>query len=435
MLHRILLLALILTAWTAPSWALPPISPTATLTVTALPTRTATVTTTFGFSPYITATPDQSLSPSPSITATSTASPDQTMSSTFSPTLSVTVTLDPTDPVSPTVTQTVPAASPTPGLPIPSPLIDDYDDGDYVGYNGGLSLADVDSLGSTMGLGFVTGSDYSGSAHALHCGGSIVSQLVGPCHATLRCYFFPGGNWADILPADPTQAISFSFKADSVGVGVPIEVGLWTSGTDHYSYSFTPTDGAWHTYTVYLPSADPSFSPQLAASPGARSWANGGVQDIRSFCFNVPGASAAQSYGFAVDDLRLGEFPSQYSLVQLGAALGMPVGDVEDAYSFQLDEELTWIVIRLAAHCGCHPSHIMTLRGTMSWGQIAASLGTTWTAVLAEVDASGLANPTLNVAGMERGLYNGPLPPPGPQAQFYVPTSAYALPTPTGGCQ
>jgi hypothetical protein len=438
MLYRNLLLAAGLLA----AGGLKASTPTFTLTVT--PTSTITKTSTPGTatpttSPTLTNTIVLPITPQPSATASPTISQTFSASPTHSPSPSVTrtqtiafPTATPTLSATPAAPTAVPTNTPPALSPVPSPNIDNFDDGDTTGSSGGTSLAEVDSLGSTMTLGFAGGSDYSGSASALHCGGTIVQDAAN-CHARLVCQFLPGGSWAYLPAAAPDHAITFSYKGDTPGV--QIEFGVRTGAGDSYSYTFTLADTAWHTLTVYFPDVDdPSLTPRLQPSAGAPAWSTA-VFDIRDAAFSVvPSAGGPQTYGFAVDDLRLGEPRSASSPVQLSTALGVPVAQVEDAYNFNLDERLTWAVLRLAAHCGCHPSQILQMRETRSWGQIAIEVGTTWAVIQSELDAAGLDDAILVPSNMERSLLNGPLPTPGVRAQLYVPVSDYVLPTPTGGC-
>jgi hypothetical protein len=181
--------------------------------------------------------------------------------------------------------------------------------------------------------------------------------------------------------------------------------------------------------------SDPSLSPKLS---GGGDWSQA-VTQLGGVVFRItPPVSGTLPFGFAVDDLRLGEASSNNSSVDVAAALGASVALVNAAYATQLDEQLTWAVIKLAEHCGCSVQQIMTMRETRSWGQLAADVGTTWAAILAEVDAAtgGLAPPTVDPRRFERSIHNGPMPAPGPAPQKYVPDSpTLASPPSNGSCQ
>jgi hypothetical protein len=334
---------------------------------------------------------------------------------------------------SPTPSQTpVPPTStpaPTTALsPVPTPLIANFNGGITDVANGGNVQMEANSSSSTISQSAGPSSSLSGgTGSSLHLTGSIGRDDGTGVFAVAQISIFNGWTWAYIPPAAPDHALTFSYQADAISVGQQLRVSFQTGTDGFYSYVFTPTDTAWHQLTVYFPDVSgPSFTPQLVASAGTPAWSVG-VFDIRSINFDiVASASAAQTFGFSVDDIHLGEPQSNSSPVQIATALGVTVAQVNDAYSYNLDEQLTWIVLLLAKDCGCSPDQIMTDRQTMSWGDVAVAVGTTWSAVLAQEAAAGLSAPVVRVDEMNRGLINGVLPAYTAPAQLYVPPISYA---------
>jgi hypothetical protein len=357
------------------------------------------------------------------------ASPTRTPSPTYSAT--------PTPSPSPTLPTNTPTPSPVPTTLVLNRIIADFDSGDFTNSNGGpegVSIGGSGELLPGMEIDLVTGSSFSASSFSAHCSAMLPQDLTGgvnPSELVLYCTITSGPGQVDLSTVAPEHAISFSFKGDTIGDQVMVSV---FSPYGEYSYPFTVVDTAWHEMTVYFPDvSDPSLVPRLGYLWGDP-WAH--VATTAEYIdFGVKGNAAGSHIGgFSVDDVRFGEAQSQSSPVQVAAALGATVAQVNQAYNYQLDEQLTWIVLRLAAHCGCSVQQIITMRETRSWGQVAADVGTTWAAVLAEVAGAGLAPPLVDATRMERSLLNGPLPTPAPHPQIYVPVSAYVLPTPTGSC-
>jgi hypothetical protein len=328
--------------------------------------------------------------------------------------------------------------APTPALsPVPTQLIANFNGGIADVANGGNVQMQASASNSTISQSAGPSSTLSGgTGSSLHLTGSIGRDDGTGVFAVAQISIFNGWTWAYIPPAAPDHALTFSYQADAISVGQQLRVSFQTGTDGLYSYVFTPTDTAWHQITVYFPDVSgPSFTPQLVASPGTPAWSVG-VFDIRAILFDiVPSTTAAQSFGFSVDDIHLGEPQSNSSPAQIASALGVTVAQVNDAYSYNLDEQLTWIVLLLAKDCGCSPDQIMTLRQTMSWGDIAVAEGTTWAAVLAQQAAAGLSAPVMRVDEMNRGLLNGALPAYVPPTQLYVPATSYAPIPANQSCQ
>lgn len=398
---------------------------TPTYTGTATPTFSSTITasstaTRTSVPGTFTDTSTKTVTVSPTLTPSSTTTPTVTQTSVpGTPTDTSTATVSPTMTLTSTLT---PPPTPTPGgSPVPNPVLDDFEDGDLIGANGGHWLTSTGGS-SSMNVTLAAGSTLTLSTGAAHCTGNKGASMTTD-YAELILQIFPGGTWAYLPPACPSHAITFSYKGDFAGQ--QIQVGLMTGGTDAYTYSFTVPDTAWHQVTVYLPDVtDPSLTPQLTAT-GAP-WSTG-VFDIRGLFF-AP-LDLSQPFGFSLDDIYLGEPASASSYAAIASSLGVGIDIVTEAYSYHFDERLTWAIIRLAAHCGCHPSAIVTMRETRSWGQIAIDLGTTWTVIQAEVDGAGLAQPVFDPDTFTRSLSNGPLPTPAPAAIRYVPSTQYLLPS------
>jgi hypothetical protein len=284
---------------------------------------------------------------------------------------------------------------------------------------------------ASIALSKGAGSTFSGSSASAHCSGTLPQYLgFSMPEGQLLCQIRPTA--CDISSVATEHAITFSFKGATIGL--PVFVSLYSSSAGSYDYTFTITDTAWHQMTIYFPDVtDPSLTPKFS---GGASW-NQAVASMDAVIFHVFGSPLGpQNFDFYVDDLRFGEPASDNNPVQVASALGSTVSEVNAAYTYELDEQLTWAILRLAAHCGCSVQQIITMRETRSWGQLAIDVGTTWAAILAEVDAAaaGLAPPIVDVARMERSLYNGPLPAVAPRPQRYMPVSQYVPPAPAGGC-
>lgn len=401
---------------------------TPTDTSTVSPTFTVTRTASPNFSPTLTTTATGGPT---TATRTTTGTPTRTFSPTISPTWTASPTPAPqtqTHTTTRTVTRTATPPAPT-AVPTLDPQLDDFEDGNFVGTNGGSWTNGAGGTSSIV-VTLTAGCTLTQSTYAAHCSGTRGSD-INLDYANFTLSLLPGNQPVDVGAVVPSHAVTFSYKGDYIGAD--IYVSLFAGASYAYEVVIPVTDLAWHQVTVYFPDVDdPSLTPRLADDVSFP-WSSYDHQ-VQSISFGPAHTGSSYSYGFSIDDVHFGEPTSNNSPAAVAAALGVPVAQVQDAYDIQLDEQLTWVVLRLAAHCGCTPQQIMTMRETRSWGQIATDVGTTWATVLAEVDAAPLAQPVIDVARMERGLYNGPLPPPRPAAQFYVPSNAYVLPTPTGSC-
>ena len=406
-------------------------SPTRTVTPTF--TSTATVTSTRTETPLAPVSDTRTYTSTPSTTFTLTATPTQTfLTAGPSATRTPSSTISPSPSASPSFTASPPpTAVPTltvASTPVIGPKIDDFEDGDLIGANGGSCHGVVDAVGSDIDVTLTGGSTLTLSTAAAHCHGDL---MPGSSYASMRVDIFPGAAQAYPASAVACHCVTFSYQGDYPGAG--LNFSLITGSGNDYQYIFVVPDTSWHQVTVYFPDVtDPSLTPRFNDN-FFEHWSSGGA-DIRSLGFGPTNSGAYQPYSFSIDDIYFGEPDSNNSRSQVAGSLGLPVDQVEEAYSYHLDEQLTWVVLRLAAHCGCRPHQIMTMRETRSWGQIAIDLGTTWAAVLAEVDAAPLADPVNDAIAVSRSLLNGVLPPPGTRAQYYVPANQYVLPPATGGC-
>lgn len=333
----------------------------------------------------------------------------------LSPTASPTFTRSPTPTASPT-TLAIAAA------PLSTTAIASFEGGDLVTPLG------LDFGGGTTVLNVTPGCPYGSAGAACHCVGSCVG--ASSCGLDLS---FSAGATSCATVESSTRTLTFHLLAAALP-GQQLRVVVATAFGAYSAMLTAPASGVWTDVTVAMPDDQtPGNLPQLAADPTdppTAPWAQAigavtgiGIQPVG------PGA-----FDFTVDDLCWGSAGSGASPSQVAAALGASLSDVEEAYSYGLDDLSTWILIILSHQCGCHPHTVMALRATLSWGQIAAQYNTTWEAVTDAALAAGLDPDPGQPEQLLRTLRNGPPDvTPLPSATPYVPIGPLVLP-PAGGC-
>ena len=180
-------------------------------------------------------------------------------------------------------------------------------------FTGDVALS-IDPYGSTItespwGPNSATaGGGFGTSAYAGCIDGQIM--LDGPPnypYAQISLNLLPGGGTSDgtgatidLTPYTPTNAIQFDYKVSVANVAY--RVALVQSGiTDyaHYQYSFTPTDTAWHTMTVYFPGFGP---PELSRPYGGPTPAFDKTK-IGAIQFYPLASASTHNYGICVDNV------------------------------------------------------------------------------------------------------------------------------------
>jgi len=328
---------------------------------------------------------------------------------------------------SPTRT-TTPTVSPS-ITPTPAPSVTVDGQRDFVAFEGSdlFAYATFAQSGSSVTGTLVGGCPYGSSVTGFRANGD--SLTTGSAFLLLNA-----GLPLDMSVAE-SAARTLTFHLLNNGpAGISYELVVASGATYFVVVVRASASGVWADVTVATPdNENPGSLPQLQPLGGAV-WSSVISQVTQLQVTPL----VTGSFDFTVDDFTWGAPPSGASPSQVGNAFSAPLTDVQQAYSYGLDDQATWILIVLSRHCGCHPSTVMGWRATMSWGEMAVQAGTTWAAVLAEVDAdmaaAGLSAAQPQPDQLLRTLRNGPgdtTPLPTPTA--YVPTGPLVLP-PAGGC-
>ena len=427
-------LIVLLSLWLCPSGAYAAPTPTPTPTFTTTSTQTLMPTSTPRLSntpsPTLTWTPSPPLSPTVTPSGTRMPSPDYnltdiaaTLTAQAAQSPTTTPTAAPTLPLSPTVTPRSPLTPALTGTTIAS-----FEGGDPV------TPVAVSAQGGTIVLTVVPGCPYGSSGSACNASGAC----SGAPGSVSQLFLSATAGVVDASAAESAvRRLTFHVLAGTLP-GQQLKVTVNTAYGDFSAVVTVPATGVWTDVTVSLPDDQaPGALPQLqpdALDPPTQPWAVA-IQSCTGISIQP---AAAGAFNFTVDDVQWGVAVTGASPSQVAAALGVSLADVEEAYSYGLGDQGTWILLILSKHCGCHPHSVIALRSTLSWGQIAVQEGSTWTAILAEVNADMLAAglvpqpPTLDQ--MLRTETNGPpsttpLPSPTP----YVPSGPVVMPAP-GGC-
>lgn len=416
--------------------ATPSDTPTFTPSVTPTETRTPTVTPT--------GTRTQTVTPTGTRTATGGAS--ATVSSTFAPSSTASAIVSPT--VTPTATPAGPSATPTASpsqtpsrtastTPPPSStpvsvtdqLIDDFEDGDDVSEHGGQWGVVADGGGSSVIMLDAPGCPDESPVRSRRCQGSCSGSGAGQfAGLELDLDVTGGANFSLVAPHE--RSLGFrAYSASPMTLTVEVQGDGGTAAVQVYL-----DGGGWQNVTVLTPDHQAAEGQlQLAGGVWAQTFA--GCRRIRFLATHDQAGTLP--FDFRIDDVRWRALP-RHSQGRIAAAFSMSLAQVREAYSFGLTEEATWQLLVLARRCGCSPTTVLSLRSTMSWGQIAANYGTTWAATVTEAwddaDAAGLEPEEPTMEQILRVLRNGaPTTSPLPTVTPYVPLGPMALP-PAGGC-
>jgi hypothetical protein len=316
--------------------------------------------------------------------------------------------------------------------PSGSTVIDDFEDGDLASNDARTWTSVSDGGGSTSVVELAAG-----------CGHGTVSYS-GRCHGT--CSGILAGSWAGFqvggaaldYSASASQYRSLAFRLNGTAPGLTLTVQVIGGGTVYEAV--VPLSGtSWADITIATPDNEvPDDMPQFTFVSGVPAWSGvvGQITAIR-FILTLPTAGSAP-YDIQVDDLRWGAYGAGASDSQLADAFGVSLAWTRACRGYGLSDDAMWALLVLAKHCGCHPSTVLALRATMSWGQIAALYGMTWEQCLDEAwdlaEARGLRAAQPMPEQLLRVLRNSlPVTDPLPTVTPYVPLGPIALP-PAGGC-
>lgn len=366
---------------------------------------------------FATATPTTTvyLSPTQSPTRSRTPTPSQTRTETpnFTPT--------------PSPSQTPYLGTPTP-IPATDTLIDDFEDGDSSCSHGGSWNGVNDPGGSSVVILPAPGCHAGTPNYSMRAQGSC-SGVAGGQYAGLSLSYSGG---IDLSAATGTNRL-LGFEAYSTS---PLTITVRVNGTGGNScqVDIYLDGGGWQNVTIALPTNEvPGGLPQLSGSP----WGlvAGACTGLDFLCTRSTGGTTP--FDFQIDDVQWGGYPAN-NRTRVLAWCGCTQADLDEAYSYGLDERAVWILLVIRKHCGCHPHDILALRSTMSWGQICANYGITWSSVQDEMwddaDAAGM-EPEPALPAMDSPVLRNavPTPEPSPLATPYVPVGPRGLSLP-GDC-
>lgn len=251
---------------------------------------------------YVTNTPT---GPTNTFTDTPTWTPTKTPTWTNTPPAGATNTYTPT----PTITNT-PCAS------CHTALVADFEEADNSVdlWSGAISTSSSGNAGAFVGAfastispnPWVAGSATAGSGNPGSCG--CVSGTVGEQASPWPWVSYQfnlgavAGTDVNVSAYATNHGIKFDFKAAAAGVAYRVRVKQQdVTDSGFYGYTFTPSDTAWHTLTVYFPGYG-GGQPEFAQPSWAAAQPFGTVMNGIEF-IAVGSASAATTYGFCVDNV------------------------------------------------------------------------------------------------------------------------------------
>lgn len=173
------------------------------------------------------------------------------------------------------------------------------------------------------------------------------------------------------VPGNPANCVC-NLNATPINTPTPLPLATGTA---------TPTPLITPVYMSYpnCPSS-PTFTPTVTPSPTGTltpvntptvtptpTWT---ITPTATFT-SIPAATPMTQYNNTVNQVAL--------------TLGCPMSIVDEARQLNLPPEITYIIIRITLHCGCHPHDIMVLRLNMGWDDIAKYYGLDWNTLLLEV--------------------------------------------------
>jgi hypothetical protein len=262
-------------------------------------------------------------------------------------------------------------SSPTP-IPAADTLIDDFEDGDRDCSHNGTWGGNCDTGGSSVLILPAPGCHAGTPNYSLRAQGSC-SGVAGGQYAGLSLSYGGGIDLSGVtgtnrllgFEAYSTSPLTITVRVDGAG-GNSCQVDIYLDG------------GGWQNVTIALPThEDPGDLPQLSGSPW--SLVSGSCTGIDFLC--TRSTAGTTSFDFQIDDVQWGGYPTN-NRTRVLSWCGCTQSDLDEAYSYGLGESAVWILLVIRQHCGCHPHDIMALRATMSWGQICANYGTTWSTVV-----------------------------------------------------
>lgn len=339
--------------------------------------------------PTITLTPTASFSPTITLTLTMTKTPTASYTpcvictaaaGSWTPTMTRTISATAT--ATPSATRTA-----TPGG-ITGGLLTDFEDGTGRSVYGGEGNTDVFNCPLTIQM--ISGCPYGTSAVGMRCNGSLAQGTGGNTYFHMTINILPGGTAVDIRDHCAGHAVNFSFNNATPGAVYEFcMVSANVTDADYYCVTFTAGTAGWQDYTIYFPDVNTTGLQFSQSGSGvAQSWGScaGQMQSIR--ISPLPSTSGPVNFDFKIDDIRLSDgAPATNNLGTVCLNLGCSLPTAKEAYDLNLDEYLTWIVIRISMKCGCSPHDILSLRSTLSWGEICETYGLTWSGVIADVDS------------------------------------------------
>ncbi len=195
-------------------------------------------------------------------------------------------------------------------------LVADFENGsgnDQTDWNYGGVLTLRDCFGSTMDSYPWTGTSGSapgnGSATCARIRG-VEAQSSGSNYpfCELALELVAGGSAAqgpstDVTPYAPGQELTFDYSSASPGTSYTVAlITPYVTDYGYYQYSFTPADSAWHTLSVYFPTAgmSPAFAQPVWA--GAQTFDATRVGAVQ---FEVNASTSATTpYDLRVDNVK-----------------------------------------------------------------------------------------------------------------------------------
>jgi hypothetical protein len=207
----------------------------------------------------------------------------------------------------------------------------------------------------------------------------------------VRFKFSPDARVINLLQGSPSRRLSLSVRAASPGQ----RFNFCLEGTQPEGgacFNWIAPDSKWHELNLTLSEAHDTDALKLR---------NGSEKGsiVSATGFSV--SSVSQKSTLWLADLRLDPPSTSHSLETVANAMQVSLSTAAAARALNLDEHLSWIIMRLTLHCSCSPADIMQKRKHMSWGEICQSVGWNWSAAIQDVQSHA------NAAGLKADAATG----------------------------
>ncbi len=374
--------AVLFFGWTAAS---PASAQTSTYTFTRTSTPTPTFTRSFTPTPTLTGSggfPGTTLT----VTRTSTFTVTRTRTNTPTPTggfpVSITLTWTPTPSFTPVNTSTftiTPTDTNTPLAVQTCAVAENFEDGDLY-------------------------TPFGGSWSAIYWGNAASSIAISPTGASGTAYSLRATGW------NATASDGWGVRGDLNAGLTPVDLNALYAGISFYVRVNNPgtyrlrlassvdTGEGWGASFTANTSWEQVIIPRASMSPGAGETAllDEALAATQSFLWSSVGGPTGTT--LEIDQICVmsyAAYPTPTSgpttfiwrvpETDVATAIGCTPQVVNEVRSLQLDDFMSYLIMRITVNCGCTVTHIMGLRRNMAWDDIVIYYGLDWQTLVDDV--------------------------------------------------